>query len=41
MYLAGGNYMLGTGESYGLTAHHMQDWPILFIQLNYVHINKK
>ena len=34
------NYLLGTGESYTLTAQHMQDSPIFFIQLNYVN-NKK
>ena len=34
------NYLLSTGESYGLTAQHMQDSPIFFIQLNYVHNNK-
>ena len=33
-------YSLGTWESYGLTAQHMQDCPI-FIQLNYVHNNKE
>ena len=32
-------YLLGTGESYGLTAQHTQDCPIFFIQLNYVHNN--
>ena len=34
------NYLLSTGESYGLTVQHMQDSPIFFIQLNYVHKNK-
>ena len=34
------NYLLSTGESYGPTAQHMQDFPIFFIQLNYVHKNK-
>ena len=34
------NYLLGTGESYGLTVQHMQDFLIFFIQLNYVH-NKR
>ena len=33
-------YLLGIGKSYGLTAQHMQDYPIFFIQLNYVHNNK-
>ena len=31
------HYLLGTGESYGLTTQHMQDCPIFFIQLNHVH----
>ena len=31
------NYLLSSGESYGLTAQYMQDCPIIFIQLNYVH----
>ena len=30
-------YLLSTGESYSPTAQHMQDSPIFFIQLNYVH----
>ena len=33
-------YLLGLGESYGLTAQHTQDCPIFSIQLNYVH-NKR
>ena len=33
----GFNYLLGTGESYGPTAQHTQDFPIFFIQLNYVY----
>ena len=33
-------YLLGTRESYGPTAQHMQDSPIFFIQLNYVHKQK-
>ena len=28
------NYLLSTGESYSLTAQHMQDSPIFYIQLN-------
>ena len=35
------HYLLGTGESYSPTAQHMQDSPIFFIQLNYVHNNNK
>ena len=35
------HYSLGTGESYGPAAQHMQDCPIFFIQLNYVHNNKE
>ena len=34
------NYSLGTGESYGPTAQHTQNFVIFFIQLNYVHKNK-
>ena len=34
------DYLLNTGKSYGPTAQHMQDSPIFFIQLNYVHNNK-
>ena len=32
-----GDYLLGTRVSYGPTAQHMQDFPIFFIQLNYVY----
>ena len=32
--------LVSPGETYGLTAQHMQDSPISFIQLNYVHKNK-
>ena len=35
------DYLLGTGESYGPTAQHMQDFPIFFIQLNYVYKERK
>ena len=31
------DYLLGTGESYGPTAQLRQDYPIFFIQLNYVY----
>ena len=34
------HYLLGTRESYGLTAQHTEDSPIFFIQLNYVY-NKR
>ena len=34
-------YLLGSGESYGPTAQHWQDYPIFFIQLNYVHKSKQ
>ena len=30
-------YLLGTRENYGPTAQHTQDFPIFFIQLNYVY----
>ena len=35
------NYLLGARESYGPTAQHLQDCPIFFIQLNYVHKTKQ
>ena len=33
--VAAHRYLLGTGESYGPTAQHMQDSPMFFIQPNY------
>ena len=36
-----GNYSLHTEESYGPIAQHMQDCPIFFIQMNFVHNNKE
>ena len=35
------HYSLGIGESYGPPAQYMQDCPIFFRQLNYVHNNKE
>ena len=35
-----GMYLLSVGESYGPTAQHLQDCPIFFIQLTYVHKSK-